>query len=309
MISRRNIRVKVMQILYALETAETQLTSQEAARRLIDQHLDQSEAIYTYLLYFLTEVAHYARTDAQIRASKLLPTPEDLNVNTKIAENKWVKYLQEHPVFQQKMKKALLENIIDMDLVKKIYHQLIDLDVYRFYIIAAERDEKEEKEILSYIFHELMMKNEEFDQHMEDNFPHWPDDRDMMSVLINNFFQKPAGIDFNAIVPEEKRAYAAELLFTAYEKKSYCQELITPKLQHWDPDRIAVIDMILMIMAICEFLYFPTIPTKVTINEYIDIAKAYSTPQSGQFVNGILDNVLKDLEAQEKIQKTDQARN
>ncbi|MCL6523868.1 MAG: transcription antitermination factor NusB [Thermoflavifilum sp.] len=309
MISRRNIRVKVMQILYALESADTQLVSKEAARRLTDQQLDQSEAIYIYLLYFLGEVAHYAKTDAQIRASKLLPTPEDLHVNTKIADNKWVKYLREHPVFQQKIKRTHVDALIDTDLVKKIYHQLIELDVYRFYIIAAEREESEEKEILAYIFHELMMKNEEFDQHMEDVFTHWPDDRDMMSVLINNFFQKPTGIDFSLIIPEEKREYAAELLFTAYEKRAYCKDLITPRLEHWDPERIAAIDMILMIMAICEFLYFPTIPTKVTINEYIDIAKAYSTPQSGQFINGILDNVLKDLEAREKIQKTDQARN
>jgi len=82
-------------------------------------------------------------------------------------------------------------------------------------------------------------------------------------------------------------------------------ELIRPRLQNWDPDRIAAIDMLLMNMGICEFLFFPTIPTKVTINEYIDLAKTYSTPQSGQFVNGLLDNVLKDLNAAEKISKTD----
>lgn len=85
-------------------------------------------------------------------------------------------------------------------------------------------------------------------------------------------------------------------------------ELIRPKLQNWDPERIAAVDMLLMEMGVCEFLYFPTIPTKVTINEYIDLAKAYSTPQSGQFVNGILDNILKDLQQANLVQKIDRTK-
>ena len=92
---------------------------------------------------------------------------------------------------------------------------------------------------------------------------------------------------------------------TTIEKKEYVTELIKAKLKNWDPDRIAVLDMILMQMGVCEFLYFPTIPPKVTINEYIDLAKEYSTEQSGHFVNGILDGILKDLLAQNKIHKTD----
>src|SRR5690606_8007502 len=143
---------------------------------------------------------------------------------------------------------------------------------------------------------------------MEDSFLHWGDDEDMMGILVGNYLSKPQLFNFLQLISREKLEYAKELLLTVIDKKDYCMELIRPKLQNWDPERIAAIDMLLMEMGVCEFLYFPTIPTKVTINEYIDLAKAYSTPQSGQFVNGILDNILKDLVQANQVQKTDRTR-
>ena len=104
---------------------------------------------------------------------------------------------------------------------------------------------------------------------------------------------------------KEKNEFAIELLKTVLDKKEYINTLIKARLKNWDPERIAALDMILMQMGVCEFLYFPTIPPKVTINEYIDIAKEYSTQQSGQFVNGILDNIHKELVQQNKLHKTD----
>jgi len=130
----------------------------------------------------------------------------------------------------------------------------------------------------------------------------------MMTILINNYLNKPHLFNFLQLISQEKLEYSRELLLTVINKKEYCLELIKPKLQNWDPERIAAVDMLLMEMGVCEFLYFPTIPTKVTINEYIDLAKTYSTPQSGQFVNGILDNILKDLEQAQQIQKTDRTK-
>jgi N utilization substance protein B len=165
-----------------------------------------------------------------------------------------------------------------------------------------------EKQIIEYIYKEILEKNELFRQHMEDSFIHWGDDEEMMTILVGNFFSKPQLFNFLQLISREKLEYAKELLLTVLDKKEYTLELIKPKLQNWDPERIASVDMLLMEMGVCEFLYFPTIPTKVTINEYIDLAKAYSTPQSGQFVNGILDNILKDLVQADLIQKTDRNR-
>jgi N utilization substance protein B len=107
----------------------------------------------------------------------------------------------------------------------------------------------------------------------------------------------------------DKQQFAESLLQTVQEKGEYLQELIIPKLKNWDPERIALLDMLMMKMGVAEFLYFETIPPKVTINEYIDLAKEYSTQQSGQFVNGILDNIHKDLVQQGKMKKVEYRKN
>jgi N utilization substance protein B len=125
----------------------------------------------------------------------------------------------------------------------------------------------------------------------------------MMNQLVLNFLQKPGGNYFKEMISQEKWKFAKDLLRTVEEKREFTLDMIKPRLKNWDADRIAQLDMILMQMGVCEFLFFETIPTKVTINEYIDLAKEYSTPQSGQFVNGILDNIHKDLQSQDKLHK------
>ena len=127
----------------------------------------------------------------------------------------------------------------------------------------------------------------------------------MVIQLLVNLLQKPGSMDFKEMINGEKKEFAINLLKAVHEKSEHLQTLIIPKLKNWDPERIALLDMILMKMGVAEFLYFETIPPKVTINEYIDLAKEYSTPQSGQFVNGILDNIHKELVSEGKMQKVD----
>ncbi|HNA18155.1 MAG TPA: transcription antitermination factor NusB, partial [Ferruginibacter sp.] len=165
------------------------------------------------------------------------------------------------------------------------------------------RDKHSEKEILSFIFTNLMLPNEDFINHVEEQFINWDDDAEMMNQLVLNYLQKPASFNLSEILSADKWDFAKSLLQTVLEKQELCMEMIKPKLKNWDADRIAALDMILLQMGICEFLFFETIPTKVTINEYIDLAKEYSTVQSGQFVNGLLDNIHKELQAANKIQK------
>jgi len=123
--------------------------------------------------------------------------------------------------------------------------------------------------------------------------------------MVMQYLHKPSSMHLAQSVAPDKWQYARQLLDTVMEKEQYLMELIRPKLKNWDSDRIALIDMLLLKMGLTELLYFETIPTKVTINEYIDIAKDYSTQQSGQFVNGILDSIHKELISQNKIQKVD----
>ncbi|WP_298715781.1 transcription antitermination factor NusB [Chitinophaga sp.] len=308
MISRRNIRVKVMQTLYAMDTMEQETVKPGTAMSLLNEKLDQTCQVFTYLLYSMARVAQYAETEAQKRASKHLPSAEDLAVNTKVAGNDFVFQVLNDTGFLVNLDTWKLRGLEDPELTRKLYNQLTESEIYKAYIAAPSRERASEKQIIEYIFTEILEKNELFRQHMEDTFLHWGDDEDMMGILVGNYLSKPQLFNFLQLISREKMEYARDLLSTVLNKKDYCLELIRPKLQNWDPERIAAVDMLLMEMGVCEFLYFPTIPTKVTINEYIDLAKAYSTPQSGQFVNGILDNILKDLLQANLVEKTDRNR-
>ncbi len=302
MISRRNIRVKVMQLLYMIEAADTSVTRQRPEIELKKQ-FDQTTSLFVYLLYFMTEVARYAETNAVKRASRNLPSSADLNVNTKIAGNELLWIILESATFKKAQETFLPEKTLDTALVQKIYNELTAMPQYQEYIAVEGRDKVKEKEIIKLIFTHLMLPNDSFISHIEEHYNNWDDDAEMMEQLMLNYIQKPNSYNLQEMVSQEKWQFAKSLLVTSIEKKEQATELIKPKLKNWDAERIAQLDMILMRMGVCELLYFETIPTKVTINEYIDLAKEYSTQQSGQFVNGILDNIHKELTEAGKIQK------
>jgi len=302
MISRRNIRVKVMQTLYTLNTAEGGQAQDPV--KLLRKQVEATRNLFLYLLYILAEVARYSETDAVKRASKNLPSAQDLNVNTKLSGNEYLWKILESSSY----KKAIEDDKPNLKegtayQIKKIYDELIETDEYKKYITNPGREKKTEKDIITYIFTDLMLPSESFIGQIEEHFTNWDDDAEMMNQLMLNYLQKPGSSNLQDMLSQEKWDFARNLLRTAIDKKEYALELIKPKLKNWDAERIAMLDMILMEMGVCELLYFETIPTKVTINEYIDLAKAYSTPQSGQFVNGILDNIHKELAGQDKIHK------
>ncbi|MBO9684410.1 MAG: transcription antitermination factor NusB [Flavisolibacter sp.] len=304
MISRRNIRVKVMQTVYTLSTLENEPKPGEPLK-LLQRHFEQSKDLLTYLTYFLTEVAGYAEKDSYNRSNKHLPTKEDLNVNTKIAGNEILWKLKENASFQQALGKSKPDQRIDKELVRKLYHRLVDALQYKEYIGINERNYNGERDILEFILNDLMLTDEIFTSHIEENFINWDDDADLVVQTLKNFLQKPSSANFTEVISPDKWDFAKNLLNTLLEKQKHLETFIIPKLKNWDPERIAALDMIIMKLGVTEFLYFETIPPKVTINEYIDIAKEYSTQQSGQFVNGILDNIHKELVQQDKLHKTD----
>lgn len=304
MISRRNIRVKVMQTLYTIATLENEAKSGEP-RKILQQHFDESRTLLVYLIWFLTEVTRYAEKDSHQRAGKHLPTSDDLNVNTKIAGNELLWKILEDSALKEQFATQKPERIADKELIRKTYLQLVETKEYKTYTAQQVREKSEEKKIMEFILNDLMLANELFVSHIEENFSNWDDDGEMLVQLLAGYIQKPGSCNFKQIATPDKEQFAKELLQTVLDKNEYLQELIVPKLKNWDPERIALLDMILMKMGVSEFLYFETIPPKVTINEYIDLAKEYSTQQSGQFVNGILDNIHKELVQQGKMQKTD----
>jgi transcription antitermination protein NusB len=304
MINRRNIRVKVMQTLYTITALETEAKPGDVVK-ILQKHFDQTRQLFIYLVYFLSEVARYAETDSHNRANKHLPTYEDLHVNTKLSGNEILLKINEDPSFKEFVKKDHPESLLDKELVRKIYHDLVETKEYKTYIAKPKREKKEERELLEFILEKFMLEKENFLSHIEEIFTNWDDDAEMVILLLTNYLQKPGTYNFKEMISEEKWNFAKDLLQTVREKSEHLESLVIPKLKNWDPERIALLDMILMKMGVAEFLYFETIPPKVTINEYIDLAKEYSTSQSGQFVNGILDNIHKELVQQGKMHKVD----
>jgi len=291
-----------MQTLYNLSTHDTAANPADA-QKILQQHFEQTRQLFVHLTYFLTELSRYAETDSHKRAGKHLPTYEDLHVNTKLAGNKTLWKILDETSFKDAVNK--IKPQLNRELLKRIYGKLAETEVYKTYINKESRDNKEEKEILEFILDKMMLADEGFTSYMEEEYVNWDDDGEMVILLLVNLLHKPGSIDFKEIISGDKKDFAFGLLKTVIEKNEHLQTLIIPKLKNWDPDRIALLDMILMKMGVSEFLYFETIPPKVTINEYIDLAKDYSTLQSGQFVNGILDNIHKELVAQGKMQKVD----
>lgn len=296
-----------MQTLYTLLSTqpENKELATESGLKILNEKLSLSLELFTTVIAYIGSVAQYAETDARFRLSKYIPTEEDKNVNTKIAGNDFIWKTLSNETYQQKLKSSSIAQNIDENWVKKLYQQLCLSQIYKTYIAAESRDAKSEKAIIRYIWTELIINNEDFQSYLQDEISGWEDDKEMIYILMDNFFKNSSKINFMALLTGEKLDYAKSLLSTAIEKSDYCMELIEPKLINWEADRVALIDLILLRLGVCELLYFPTIPTKVTINEYIEIAKQYSTPQSGHFVNAVLDKILKDLEKDKKISKQD----
>ncbi len=293
-----------MQTIYTASTLELDDKPGKSVR-ILQKNLDQSRSLLVYLIYFLTEVIRYAEKDAHLKASKHLPTADDLTTNTKIAGNELLWKILEDPALKEQFSNDKPELTADKELIRKIYFKLKETAEYKKYIASPTREKKEESLIVEFILNDLLLANENFVSDIEEHFSNWDDDGEMITQLLVGYLHKPGSINFKQIMSKDKADFAKNLLETVLEKDEMLQQIIKPKLKNWDPERIAQLDMIMMKMGVAEFLFFETIPPKVTINEYIDLAKDYSTQQSGQFVNGILDNIHKELVTQGNMQKTE----
>ncbi|HPH99690.1 MAG TPA: transcription antitermination factor NusB [Chitinophagaceae bacterium] len=305
MVTRRNIRIKVMQTLYALLPLDANLTNSDEALKQLHKHFNNSRLLLLYTIQTIIRIAQYAEIDARRSAAKNLPTKEDLQVNTSIAQSAYLQSIITDSLFAEAVEKYKINLLLQDDIIKKLYVQLKKSDVYKMYVANGLDDKKSGLQICTYILNEVMLNNEVFTAQLEEIFTNVDDDIDILYAAATKYLQKPGSVMFEDVVGKEKMKFATSLLQTVLDKAAYLSTLINPKLKNWDADRIAALDMIILKLGTCEMLYFETIPVKVTINEYIDIAKEYSTAQSGQFINGLLDNIHKELVAQNKLHKVD----
>lgn len=303
MISRRNIRINVLQTIYETNSQENILNPDLALKHL-NGKFDKTNALYIATIQLMYQITQYVLISANQRASKMAPTAEDMQVNTKLAGNILVEQLKRNELFANMVKKYKVAFIFEEETIKALYVLLSKTPEYLQYVSHNERNSQEEKKIIETIFDVCIYGNEDTASLLAEHYMNWYNDFEMLFAWNEKMLMNIKAFPFDKIISAEKLEYAQDLVKCFYDKKELAFQLIDPKLVNWDPERIAALDMIILHLGICEFLYFPTIPVKVTINEYIDLAKSYSTPQSGQFVNGLLDNVRKDLERDNQLHKT-----
>jgi transcription antitermination protein NusB len=304
MINRRNIRVKALQVIYSFDIAGIKPSYPEITKSL-KAKFNQTSIFLNYLVELTVEVAKYVEVYSNQKASKHLPTAADLVINIKLAGNEIIWALMENKSYNLSNKNNHIEAMVEAELVKKIFLKLVESPEYNKYINTESRTFAEDSKMMQYIFNQFILGDEDVESALHEQFQSFDDDIEMVHGLVIQVFEKPKNTNFLRLISPTKETYAIDLVNSYYDKHELILDLIKPKLNNWDSERVAKLDMIMLNMGISEMLFFETIPVKVTINEYIDIAKDYSTVQSGQFVNGILDNIHKDLLAQDKLHKVD----
>lgn len=307
MLNRRHLRVKVMQTLYAyLQTEGSDYKKQE--KQLLSS-IDKVYEMYIALLALINDVVSYAEIDAEDRANKHLPSEEDLNPNLKISENLFIKLLLENDEYQQAVKKYKISWDFDPELARSLFVTLKASDEYKAYLAEEGHNLHADKEIVKFIFKKVILKSELAQNALEEKHINWQVDQDVLKGMIaktlKNFSslegeQKLAQISANWA---EDREFVVDLFHKTVAHDEAYREMISEKTKNWETDRIAMMDVLIMKMALAELIHFSSIPIKVTINEYLEIAKEFSTPKSNLFINGILDKVLADLKSQNKIRK------
>jgi len=308
MLNRRHLRVKVLQSLYAYYQSNSGDVKQHEKNLL--QSIDKVYEMYIWMLSLISEVAEYAETDAKERANKHLPTAEDLNADIKITGNRFVTSLRQNKEFLAALKKYKVAWDFEPELVKSLFTVLKNAPEYMDYLQKTGDTIQTDKDIIKFIFKKVILKSSLAEQVFEDKFIYWPVDKDVLQALIaktfKNFsFDDPAQNKLAEVTGnwEEDRDFIVNLFEQSIRHNDEYQQLIAHKTQNWEPERIAMMDTLLMKMAIAEFINFASVPVKVTINEYLEISKEFSTPKSNSFINGILDKILYDLKLEKKINK------
>jgi len=305
MFSRRNLRIKAMQVLYLNELGENNSTKE--LKGLLRKNIENTDRLYMFNLWMIKSVMEFVLTDSVIRSRKHLATEEDLNVDKKIAENVLYEALASNSKIVRAVKQYKLDELVEEDLVRKVFNSLKTSEGYKDYLLGDSTLDTH-KFIAVYLFEEVMMNNGLYKEYLEDHFLNFADDGDLVAnnviETISSYMGDRNKLRIFVCRDGDIEELPDPLIEECSHRNEELKEIIAPKLKNWDADRLALIDMILLKMAVCELLYFPTVPIKVTINEYIDISKYYSTPKSKDFINGVLDRTMKELKEAGKIEKT-----
>lgn len=306
MLTRRHIRVKVMQSLYALFRNNYADTSAE--KKFLDKSMANMYDLFLLDLSLLVEVKLLAKEYLEKSQKKYLPTEEEINPNLKFINNAVIAKIEKSEEINDLLdKKKLSDWRKEPHYVQIIWDKLRQSDAYQTYNSTRDSSFKEDKDFVILLFKEIIAPNEKIHDYLEDSQLTWMDDLPIVNTAIVKFLRKikkdsPLSIP-RLFKNDDDREFAFRLFNKTLTYQNNFEQTITEKTPNWDKDRLADIDAILIKMALCEFMHFSSIPVKVTINEYLEISKEYSTPKSSVFINGVLDKISKDYQREGKLNK------
>jgi N utilization substance protein B len=305
MLNRRFLRIKVMQALYGYFQHENANAKQ--FEKDMFKSLDKIYELYLTILSLLNHIHHTALVIIDENKNKKLPTQQDLNPNLKFVNNFVLLELSKNKAFADVLEKRKINWQNDFDLIRKLFFDLRASDLYKNYMQNSTNSIKEDKQFLINYITEHLSTNEVLLSLFEDKNLHWADDAFVaFNSVVRNLDKTSDTFSLLPLLKDEKDDL--EFMSTLFNRtimyKADFKELIGKHIKNWELDRIANMDMLLMEMALTEIVHIPTIPIKASLNEYIDISKEYSTPQSKLFLNGVLDNVVIELKRDNKINKT-----
>jgi N utilization substance protein B len=308
MLTRRHIREKVMKSLYAFFQSNNSEIA--AGEKELFHSIDRVYDVYLFYLALLPELKEYAFQLIEERKQKRLPTEEDLNPLMNFVNNRVIDLMEHHSDLHAKFSKAKINWNGHQELIKKVYYSFKDEAWFRIYLVKDQPTFEDDKEILHEILMNSIIPSEGVQQFFEDRSIYWLDDIEIMQAgvlkTIKNIkedSETPFRLQMLHKEAEEDRKFASELLRKTIVHSDEYQKEIASRTQNWEIDRVAKMDIILMKMAICELIEFTSIPVKVTLDEYIEMSKDYSSPQSKTFINGILDKIVADFKRENRISK------
>jgi transcription antitermination protein NusB len=299
MLSRRSVRIKIMQVLYGAAVSENTLTP-EVAEKLYRHKVTQTYHLYLYTLMQLQRVLEYTEHDAAYRLTKILKMPEDLAFDSRLLDNIVAKSLMENATLNRELVTQNLRYLYPHDFPKKFYYDFHKTPNFQAFLQLEKTEITTEQyiQIILDLFKHLL-NDETFCDVMEDAFVNWDDDKSLVVGAVKRSI-KTMHEDFDftqKFIPDEETIgeFGSELLYKITFFDTALTEQIDAKLENWDADRVNRIDRILLTMALAEILYCDSIPVKVSLDEYIELAKMYSTDKSKEFVNGIADQLVRDV--------------
>ncbi|NDW13809.1 transcription antitermination factor NusB [Bacteroides sp. 214] len=307
MINRVLIRLKIIQIVYAYY--QNGSGNLDSAEKELFFSLSKAYDLYNYLLMLMVAVTNYAQKRIDLAKSKLAPTKEELAPNMKFVENKFVAQLEvNHQLvdFVTNQKKTWDNN---QEFIKELYDKIIASNIYKDYMALPDSSYSDDKELWRKLYKNFILNNESLEQLLEDQSLYWNDDKEIVDTFvmktIKKFDEKLGATQ--PLLPEfkddEDKEFARRLFRRTILNSDYYRHLIGENTKNWDLDRIAFMDVVIMQCALAEILSFPNIPINVSLNEYVEIAKMYSTVKSGSFINGTLDGIVKLLKEEGKLTK------